>query len=251
MRNFTFFVLTVFAFGVSAQSLKIVDKATGVDKTGETISVFGDAANPEIIYKDIKVVNTSGTDLDIGIKRYRENFVSGVFEYFCWFNCYEATMVDTVPFWEPNKADMEWVTVNGGDSSTLFSAYYRPENKLGESCFRYVFYDWNNFGDSADVIICFDMVTVGENELNIEHGITAYPNPATSQINFDYEFSVPSNNAEIVLFNMLGEEVKTVPLIRQKDRIVIATDGLNRGVYFYSLMVDNQNLSTHKIIVNR
>ncbi len=82
--------------------------------------------------------------------------------------------------------------------------------------------------------------------LSSEIGI--YPNPANDFVNFDIEMQ-NVQSASIVIYNMMGQEV-----VRQyiKDsHVSINVSDLTDGIYFYSLIVNNETVKTNKLVVRR
>ncbi len=82
--------------------------------------------------------------------------------------------------------------------------------------------------------------------LSSEIGI--YPNPANDFVNFDVEMQ-NVQSASIVIYNMMGQEV-----VRQyiKDsHVSINVSDLTDGIYFYSLIVNNETVKTNKLVVRR
>ena len=79
----------------------------------------------------------------------------------------------------------------------------------------------------------------------------AYPNPAINVVYVDYSIPEPINNTSIVITNMLGLKVKEVNLGDRSGKARIAVTDLINGIYFYSLVADDQLLLTRKFIVRR
>jgi hypothetical protein len=80
-----------------------------------------------------------------------------------------------------------------------------------------------------------DSIT-GIEELNINNAINIYPNPLTSSSTLQLNTQV--NNAEVVIYDMVGKE-----LIRKKltgDRLEIEKGSLERGVYFVRVLSEER-----------
>ncbi|MBO9698677.1 MAG: PCMD domain-containing protein [Sporocytophaga sp.] len=65
----------------------------------------------------------------------------------------------------------------------------------------------------------------------------AYPNPATTEINFK---DLPEESRSIIVKDLSGRVVKTLLLI--SDNINIGTSDLNSGMYLYTVMGSEQNV---------
>lgn len=73
-----------------------------------------------------------------------------------------------------------------------------------------------------------------------EEEIKIYPNPANEQI------CIESNADIIVIYNLLGEIIKTEKL--QSSRHILSRNNFVGGVYFYELKKNNKKIKTGKII---
>ncbi len=78
---------------------------------------------------------------------------------------------------------------------------------------------------------------------------SVYPNPASAYASIDYQLLKDTDNAKIILCNVLGNVVGEYTLIRDAKRLHISTLELNSGVYFYTLSVDGKSLITRKLII--
>jgi hypothetical protein len=80
--------------------------------------------------------------------------------------------------------------------------------------------------------------------------LKAYPNPSTGGITtIEYDFSSIKiyNKAQMVFYNMLGKQVKSMPVESSQGSIDVNKSGLSSGIYFYSLIVDGSRLKTEKL----
>lgn len=78
---------------------------------------------------------------------------------------------------------------------------------------------------------------------------SVYPNPASAYASIDYQLLRDTDNAKIILCNVLGNVVGEYTLIRDARTLHISTLELNSGVYFYTLSVDGKSLITRKLII--
>jgi len=78
-----------------------------------------------------------------------------------------------------------------------------------------------------------------------------YPNPASNQISFDYAFPAEVRSAGIQLSNMLGQKVKFMEINPASQKVTLSVSDLNEGLYFYTLLINNQVAKTNKIILQR
>jgi len=76
-----------------------------------------------------------------------------------------------------------------------------------------------------------------------------YPNPAFDYVDVDVQMSGTFSEVKIVIFNILGQEVKVHNLDNSLRTQRIDLRDLNPGMYPYQLVVDGKSLVTKKLIV--
>lgn len=78
------------------------------------------------------------------------------------------------------------------------------------------------------------------------------PNPFNSSTEIRYYVSDNVNTAIIYLFNMNGLQIKSYPLyIKGNGSIVINGSELQAGLYMYSLVVDNKEIDTKRLMLTK
>ena len=80
---------------------------------------------------------------------------------------------------------------------------------------------------------------------------SVYPNPASRSAQLDYEIKKPRINARIVVNSFIGNPVYDLKLNPNENSIILNVTDLNPGIYFYTLIVDNKNIVTKKLVVKR
>ncbi|MFC4870130.1 T9SS type A sorting domain-containing protein [Negadavirga shengliensis] len=78
-----------------------------------------------------------------------------------------------------------------------------------------------------------------------------YPNPSSRTAQLDYKIKNPNANARIVVNSFIGNPIYDFNLDPNQTTLVITVSDLNPGVYFYTLIVDNKNIITKKLVVKR
>ena len=80
---------------------------------------------------------------------------------------------------------------------------------------------------------------------------TNYPNPFSSSTTVDYFIMKNVKNAKFIIYDSNGSTINTYNLNERsrKSQLVISKDGLNSGIYFYTLITDNVVVGTKKMIV--
>ena len=78
------------------------------------------------------------------------------------------------------------------------------------------------------------------------------PNPFSNKTSIRYALAKTAKEAKILIFNMQGNLIKTLPVINNGDgEITISSGELNPGMYMYSLIVDGKEIDTKKMILTR
>jgi len=77
------------------------------------------------------------------------------------------------------------------------------------------------------------------------------PNPFSERTVIKFELHDNTANASIMVFNMQGALVKQFPIQRQQQSITINGSELASGMYFYSLIVNGQEIDTKRMILTK
>lgn len=229
---------TMFAF---AQSLEIYHDGVLVPDES-AITIIGDPSDPELIV-EVDVKNISSNTINVIAKKFEVSVIPGSTNLFCWLLCFP-------PFiFEAPSPD----TLSPGEISSEFSGHYTAAGNAGITIMRYTFFDQNNPADSVCFYTHFFASTVGVEEIGNEKVSVsnAYPNPASSQTSFDYVLPQSASSASIKIHNLLGAIVREVVLTDRSGKVTINISNLNDGVYFYSVIVNNQTIETKRLIVSR
>lgn len=110
----------------------------------------------------------------------------------------------------------------------------------------------NMFGDTSIFIRALvtntdtcEYLTSIENLFHAKN-IVVYPKPFNSFATI--QFNSVINNAELNIYNLHGQKVKTINHI-SGDRIKIYREDLQSGIYFIHLTQDNKTITTDKLII--
>ena len=234
-------VLMTFAGYMSAQSLSFKYEGNAVEP-GTTIDIVSDINDSMEIQFDLHVINT--TDADINVVLEMESDPSNpTQDYFCWGTCYM-----------PGVLSGSNTVVAGGEG--IFNGhcgfYDTDWNTLpvgSTAKVTYTFYDERNQDVKYSFVVNFKYQPDAVEEINTIFS-NAYPNPANNTVSFDYEMQ-NANSAAVAIYNMMGQEVVRQDLNLGNSRVDINVSDLNEGVYFYSLIVNNQTVKTNKFVVSR
>ncbi|MCX6271131.1 MAG: T9SS type A sorting domain-containing protein [Bacteroidetes bacterium] len=238
---FSFVLLMASSLSLFAQDIILSDPLGLIDNTTVRV-VNGDMWIP--LEQKIYVKNNSTSPMEIMMKKVIIDTIPGSMNYFCWASsCYPSTTYES-----PSGTVIQPGVTNTVDGS----AHYDAQGHIGISKIRYVLFKNHATEDSASLTVYWNAGYVGIDE-TLPFGIRfspAYPNPATNQVSFTYNF--PSGTllpAKVQLTNLLGEVVKTVNIDDNQGKLVLPLDNLHSGIYFYSLLVKEQSLITRKLIV--
>ncbi|MDN5212140.1 T9SS type A sorting domain-containing protein [Fulvivirgaceae bacterium BMA12] len=218
-----------------AQSIEIVK----ADK--EAVSTIGSKIN-----SNFKIRNRSDKPILLKVKRIDKQIGSGQTNYFCWGEeCYDAT-VDVMP---------RSIILEPGQTTSKFNSVLLAGITEAQSSVKYVFYDKNNPTDAVEFEVLYKVLEKKPQSLLLKNKnikiSNVYPNPVSSFAAIDYNILNDDKDIKIVLHNVLGGKVGEYELSAFDESLVISTEELNPGVYFYSVYIDNDNAITKKFIIKR
>jgi hypothetical protein len=138
-----------------------------------------------------------------------------------------------------------------GDSTApddVFSLHYEPNGNAGNSTIRVTLFNADNMSDNVVFYVVFGTEIGISDAKTTTNNITAYPNPATDRVTIKYSLN-KNTPAKLVLKNLMGTTLYTTPLNAAADRISIDVSQYASGIYFYSLLINEQVVSTKKLLV--
>jgi len=77
-----------------------------------------------------------------------------------------------------------------------------------------------------------------------------FPNPASDYFWIKYDIPV-KENAQLILYNMLGEQMEINNLYGSFKSLLVHTSQLSPGIYLYKVLMKNEMLSGGKIVISR
>ena len=210
-----------------------------------TINIVSDINDSYEIQFDLDIINT--TDADINVVAQMEDLTGIGMTYLCWGTCFmpgvfeathsvaagsEGIFNGHVMFMDANSGEVLPV----GTEVKMVYTFFDERNPEQTYTFNV------NFKYQPESIVDYNSVDVFSN---------AYPNPANNTVSFDYNMPYDVNSASVAIYNMMGQEVVRQDLNLGGSRADINVSDLNEGVYFYSLIVNNQTVKTNKFVVSR
>lgn len=123
--------------------------------------------------------------------------------------------------------------------------YYKPQGIADPALINYKIYSNANPNIYTTFSISFTIAT-GIKENSQSEKLLAYPNPANSFVKITYQ---TNENAELVLYNIVGEKVRNYPIAIGSKEIKIDTSELPAGTYFYSIVSEFSIKETKRLVV--
>ncbi len=243
MKKFNFLIaLGLSVFALQAHYSLSWDGAA----LGDTVTIQGDPADEEMIFNAI--LTNNGDDADtIKITRRRIYQLENTIHYFCWGACFSPNNPDSVFMPEA------FLVIEAGASSDEFAfvAHYTPNDEVGTSMFEYTFYNKNDRDEKVVVVAKF--VTTPDGVLDQlmanAHISDLYPNPATSYVSINYDLPAQVETASVKIMNILGSVVKNEVMNKNASNLRVDVSDLTNGVYFYSVIINNEVYKTKKLVV--
>lgn len=87
-----------------------------------------------------------------------------------------------------------------------------------------------------------------DNEQNNLMALMAYPNPTNSSTRIDYTLPNGVNTGEIVFYDTRGKEVKHFKVDNTFNSLLISTEDLQSGLYYYNLQTAQGNSGAKKLV---
>lgn len=234
-------IVLISAGTLFAQNIIISDHGTAIPNNG---NVYYMCDYNSIIEGHLSITNNSSYSMDIKVKKIEQSIVSGSSNYFCWSECYSPFV-----FVSPSSLPI----AAGQTDSSNFIIDYMPMGAAGTSIITYVIFNENNPNDSAAVNVHFYGSPTGINTAFFSQVslLNAYPNPARNTVSFDYSIPAEASSSQIVIRDIVGNIVKQSNISPVSGKAVFAIDELSSGIYFYSLIVNNEVYATRKLVIRK
>ena len=236
-------VLTLFTSGLPAQSLQLQTRSGQIIPNGGTVGLKWTLYDTTWdVTMELYMKNISSSSLSYKVIKTIKTLNTPQKSYFCFAQgCFSDT----------TTISPTTLTIEAGKTDSDFTAHISPHNYPGSSVIYYKFYNTRDNNDSTGVFIQTEIWHLGINDPSNsqpELGF-AYPNPANERFFVDYTLAGPEP-AFLILKNILGSTIREEPItVSGNGKIQIDVTDLPGGVYFYSLYVRGNNISTRKLLV--
>ncbi len=228
------FVIVKYDMTAFGHNLRVLD-TNNVDVSGTTVTVNGTVSDG-MVYYYAHIQNVGSQNIQTLVCKHviYEDGLSG--NTFCFgSSCYSS---DTAA--NP-------VNVASGTIDSTFDASIWISD-AGVSEIRYTFWDKDNPADSAFVIVKYDIaVAISYLEPDGNFISKPYPVPATDFVSFDYNFNT---SKELIIYDITGKVILQTILDPKQNQLKIPVKNLNPGIYYYSMMINNNKRVMDKFVVN-
>jgi len=209
-----------------------------------TITVVPAETTPtEILFDGLSFHNNTNNGANIKVLRSEVLILDGTSNYFTWVEQYDDTI----------NLSLESSYIPAGSYSVdgLFTANYSFGEVVGVSIVEYTFFNVDNLDESVKVTVNFDTTPQGidDNIFNNSMVSDVYPNPTSHSVSIDYNFPHEVTGADVKIMNMLGVVVKQQKIILHNSSLTMDVSEMESGIYFYSVFINEELLSTKKLVV--
>ena len=237
---FTLMFMTVMGW-VSAQSLQFEWEGQ-VFGEGETIECTNDEYGFGEFIQHMQIRNLTSNDLNVLVEKEVVGDLEGTMNFFCWGVCLSPDVSVS-----PRAITVAANSLNTDDLS--FHVMFEEE-VYGKVVIIFKAYDETQSGNPISIKVVFNRSGAGVREAAPVQFGQAYPNPASSVVNFDYNINA-GDRASVSIYNLLGQEVKNLSVNTLQGRLSVSVIDLNEGIYFCKLFVNGCAVKTEKFLVKK
>ncbi|MFM2227915.1 MAG: hypothetical protein RL664_1258 [Bacteroidota bacterium] len=234
-KNILFFGFAFSFFGVTAQSIELVNPVVQVNATAATLTGAGE------MVAEWPVTNISDASVSIRCSRSVISEIAGSSNYFCWGVCYGET----------TNVSLLAQTILASDTNHTFYAHYKPLGNPGETLITYCFFNTANPADQAcqTVSFCYESTCpmgIDEQENSKLELVGSNPVKGLSFMNY----KLPSGESEgyLVITNLQGKLVKQVTVRGNSGSILLNAQDYAAGVYQFTLSTSKER-ETVRVVV--
>ncbi len=247
-HNLTLALLALLSFPVAAQDFLLLQDAGGNTVNGSTMIYYG-SADATVLEIGASVTLVAGADRTVNLRRYELDVQPNTLNYFCWGLCYLEQEAGALPVWHSQSNHA--LDLTAGVAEVAFKAYHMPNGQLGNSTYRFVWFDVANSSDTVWVDIEFRATPVSIQEnMGVTGSLAIHPNPSLGDnVQFTVELEGSHEGAMLLIHNTLGEQVHATSLQALRSRSVIPTADMASGLYFATVQRDGIALATKRFVI--
>ena len=200
-----------------------------------------------VISAKLSIKNLTAHTIQVAVKRIERHIEASHTTYCC---------LEDDCFGMDGEETSVRITIGAGGVSNQFASILEAGGVAGQSAVTYRIYEPSNPKEA--VFYQFDYL-VGEaleggKPIYSSETITLndfYPNPVKDVAVIDYSLKTASEQAKVIVHNILGSIMGEYLLEPTAVKVKVQTGHLSPGVYFYTLYIDNSGKATRKFIVER
>ena len=223
----------------SQSTIQLSTEDEGTLDNEQIITVEG-TVDSSLLVSHITVTNSGNDTIDVLARRVENSLVEETVNYFCWGGLCYSNVVDT---------STVALTLNPGESADEFEGDYEPYGHSGTTSVSYYFYEKGNPSNQAGVEVHYEVETSGIGDQDLISGLKLYPVPADQYITLEYS-DMRAEQAIVRLTNLTGSTVSEKAINPNQNKMQINSSGLDNGIYFISIYLDNRAVTTRKIVVS-
>jgi hypothetical protein len=231
----TLILCLVFSVNLKAQFLKLQDKQSNAEITGQSNLLF--FANTQNSFDfSAKIKNISSVSQNIKVRRIYQERLSGSRDFFCWDLCFDSLV---------SNSGIIPIAAGTADSTSFHATYYSGGNN-GVSKIKYLFFSADNVNDTASFVLHFSSTPTGIIESNTNKQIGSVgPIPADEQISVFINRA--SNNTFVQLVDFSGRIVSNEQ-VGDSGPFTLNTTQINAGIYLLQVVENNVIADQVKVV---
>jgi hypothetical protein len=232
MKKLFFYIIFFAALGLSAQSLEVQDAPAYIQ------------FDPQVSFLETGLTIYNQSDSAIAVVAERvDNQVSGPqYNFFCWDVCYGATV----------NRSIGAIQVRSEKSTDAFTLTFHPEGDGTPVQVTMRFYNRDTPSDYVEHTFHFaTSATPIEDEIAVATQLQLYPNPANSFTQLRYELPPNAQNAQIILYNLIGRKLMTASITSPIGEARLSLEQYPAGIYMISLVEDGELLAMRRLVIRR
>ncbi len=248
-------VLLAFAGIASAQITfeRIVNHENVGEVTPGRYEIIGNVDDAYELKFAMNVINNGENAVSITCEKTVISITEGAGNNFCFGNCFPDNVTTTEVMVDP----VSTIDMTLPYYPHEFSAHFKPYDPMTwelmpegtELTVQYTFKERDGEPMIFEFYFRYETNSVEENYSNVFSN--AYPNPARDVVSFDYNMPFNAQSASVAIYNMMGQEVIRQDVNVGGSRLDVNVSDLTDGVYFYSLIVNNQAVKTNKLVISK
>lgn len=195
-------------------------------------------------YGEIVISNNSSTDYTVKLRQEIVDAPDGASMAICFgVTCYPPNSTDGYVY--PGEFE---IPANGMDEN--FKVTYNNNSSDANASWKLVLFDEATGNDLYTFDVFYDgplgitEIYMSESEVSLPT-----PNPVENEAVISYELPNGVHTGEINIHNITGSLVQQIELNQNEGDIRIYASELEKGVYFYSLMVNGVALHTKRMVI--